>query len=402
MWELIKANRRKSAILFVLMGVCLCLLGYFIGAAVLPYQYVPLAVAFAFIFWLGLAFVSYYSGDKIILFGANAVAVQPNVHAQLFNVVEEMQIAAGLPVMPKIYIVNSPALNAFAVGRDPQNSAIAVTSGLVAKLSRDELQGVVAHEMSHILDRDTLYLTFAACMLGTIIIISDTFLKSFWYVDPAETRYASGGSRKDKRMLLFAILFAIIGPILARILYYAISREREYLADATSARLTRYPEGLASALEKIDASDWYLHSASYITAPMYIASPLRADKTSLFSLGSTHPPIEQRIKILRKLAGVVSYASYRDAFDKVSGNRARLTLGAYWNDKHQYAFRPPDSGSGGEVSNLNMKRNLGDLMMTVSNYIFLNCSCGMKIKVPPDFKQPEIKCPRCGTVVKVA
>ena len=185
---------------------------------------------------------------------SNAKEVTPEVHQQLFNIVEEMKIASNLPKMPKIFIINDAAPNAFATGTKPENSAITVTAGLLAKLNRDELQGVIAHEMSHIANRDILVMTFAGIMLGCIVLISEVFLKGLWFSGGSSARYrsksSSGGGQAQLVMMIAAIILAILAPIAAQLLYFAISRRREYLADANGARLTRYPEGLASGSGK--------------------------------------------------------------------------------------------------------------------------------------------------------
>ncbi len=212
-----------------------------------------------------------------------------------------MKISAGLPTMPKIYIINEVAPNAFATGIKPENSAVAVTAGLLARLNRDELQGVIAHEVSHIVNRDVMFMTFAGIMLGSIVLISEVFLRSLWF---GGGRYSSKSSKSSGQgqmiIMIVAIVFAILAPILAQLLYFAISRKREYLADASAVRYTRYPEGLASALEKISDNTIELKTANKVTAPMYIVNPLKPKGQKLSDLTSTHPPISERIRILKR------------------------------------------------------------------------------------------------------
>ena len=277
MWELIKSNQRKSIFLFLGMAVTLMLLGYLVGSTFDPNGGGLFGVSIAIIIWTVLSIISTTAGSSLILSISKAQEVTPSVHQQLFNIVEEMKIAANLPAMPKIYIINSEAMNAFATGKNPSKSAVAVTAGLLSKLNRDELQGVIGHEMSHILNRDTRFITYAAVMLGSIVIISEIFIRGMFYSGGGR-RYSSkskGGGQAQIIFLVIAILFAILAPIMARLLYFAISRKREYLADASSARLTRYPEGLASALEKISECTDELPSANKVTAAMYIANPLK-------------------------------------------------------------------------------------------------------------------------------
>ncbi len=288
MWELIEANRRKSLVLFVSLGLTLILLGYFFGSAYYPDGGGFIGIFFAVLIWGILSLISYFSGSKILLAVSGAKEVTREVHPQLFNVVEEMKISAGLTTMPKVYIINEIAPNAFATGIKPENSAVAVTAGLLARLSRDELQGVIAHEVSHIVNRDVLFMTFAGIMLGSIVLISQVFLRSLWF---GGGRYSSKSSKSSGQgqmiIMIIAIVFAILAPILAQLLYFAISRKREYLADASAVRYTRYPEGLASALEKISDNSIELKTANKVTAPMFIVNPLKPKGRKLSDLTSS-------------------------------------------------------------------------------------------------------------------
>jgi heat shock protein HtpX len=253
MWELIHQNRRRSLILFAGMAFLLAVLGYFVGAYFDAERGGLVGLIAAIGVWAGLTLLTVTSGDEIILKISRAREVTKDVHPRLFNTVEEMKIAAGLPAMPKVFVVDDPSPNAFAIGMKPEKSAIAVTAGLVSRLNRDELQGVVAHEMSHIVNRDTQLMTVAGIMLGSIVLISHFFLRSMWFVPSSSRRYrksggGGGGPQLQLAMAVAAIALAILAPIFARLIYLAVSRRREFLADATAAQLTRYPEGLASAL----------------------------------------------------------------------------------------------------------------------------------------------------------
>ena len=277
MWELIRQNKRKSFLLFIGMGCLLMLLGYIIGAAYAPPSGGIAGLSIAIMIWVILSLVSYFNGDSIALSVSGAKEITRDVHPQLFNVVEEMKIAAGLPAMPKIYIIDSPAPNAFATGRKPEKCAIAVTAGLLERLNRDELQGVIAHETSHIHNRDILFMTFAGIMLGSIVLISEVYFRGLMFRGVSSRRRSSSrsGGQAQAIIAIAAIVLAILAPIIAQLLYLAVSRRREYLADASAARLTRYPEGLASALEKISKSTADLPKANKVTAPMYIVNPLK-------------------------------------------------------------------------------------------------------------------------------
>jgi heat shock protein HtpX len=400
MWEQIRANKRNSIVLLVLMAVVLGLLGWIIGRAASPD---PMAGVFglgiALIIWMVLAMVSFSSGDAIFLAASKAVPVTKDIHPQLFNVVEEMAIAAQLP-MPKIYIINAHAPNAFATGRNPQSASLAVTAGLLGRLSRDELQGVVGHEMSHISNRDILFITIAGVMLGAITLISEVFIRGMFYSSMGR-RYSSrdrGGGQAQAVMLLIAIVAAILAPIMATLLYFAISRRREYLADAGSARLTRYPEGLASALEKISQNTTPLSVANKVTAPMYIVNPLQKAGMKLSDLTSTHPPISERIKILRSMAGA-SFADYSEAFKKTTKHATVIPSSALTADKsvsvRSSSPQPP-------IPAKNQHRNIGDIMFKTAGFSFVNCSCGLKMKIPPNFKSDKVQCPRCGQVLPIS
>ena len=398
MWELIRANRRKSIILVLVMGVCLVGLGYIIGEVWAPGGGGYFGMAIAFTIWFIQSVISYTWGGSIMLAVSKARPVTHDVHPQLFNVVEEMKIAANMPAMPKVYIIPDPAPNAFATGLKPENSAIAVTAGLLSRCNRDELQGVVAHEMSHILNRDVLFMTFAGIMLGSIVLISQVFLRSLWFGAGSSRRYRSGGKgggQAQAIIMIVAIVLAILAPILAYLLYYAISRKREYLADASAARLTRYPEGLASALEKISGANLKLESANKVTAPMYISNPLEAGSKKLSALSSTHPPIKDRIRILRNMSHGVNFADYQKTYESVVGKSALLPASAL-QDTEAVSIRKGAPGAAPKRSRKQQMRDVGDLMRTVNQYAFLACVCGLKMKVPPDFKKSKINCPRCG------
>lgn len=397
MWELIRTNKRKSVFLFIIMGLILLLLGFVVGSAYSPDGGGVFGVVIALIIWGFLSLLSYTSGSKILLAVSGAKEVTKDVHPQLFNVVEEMKIASNFPHMPKVYIINSAAPNAFATGIKPEKTAIAVTAGLLARLNRDELQGVVAHEMSHIVNRDVLFMTIAGMMLGSIVLISQVFLRSFWFTGG---RYSSKSSKSSGQaqliFMIVAIVFAILGPIMAQLLYFAISRKREYLADASAVRFTRYPEGLASALVKISSSTQELKSANKVTAPMYIANPLKKKGKKLSDLSSTHPPISERVKILRSIGHGANFVDYQNAFNTVKGSKENIIPATILSDLSPVKIR----GAGAvPLVGLNKKqtqRDMGDIMMKVNKYSFINCSCGLKIKIPPAFKKHSLYCPRCG------
>jgi heat shock protein HtpX len=400
MWELIAANRRKSIFLFVGMAALLVSLGYFIGEATMGEGGGWIGLIIATAVWVVMSAASVFGGPELVLKMSRAREVTADVHPQLFNVVEEMKVAAGLPKMPKVYIIDEKAPNAFATGLRPEESSIAVTAGLLTKLNRDELQGVVAHETSHIANRDVQFLTLASIMLGSIVLISEVFLRGMWYGGGPSRRYrrkSSGGGGGNAVVLVAAIALAILGPLFARLLYLSISRKREYLADATAVQLTRYPDGLAGALEKIAASDIPLEAANKVTAPMYIVNPLTPGRhAKLAGWASTHPPVEERIAILRAMSQGASLVSYQHAFAKATGKPAMLLPRSALREDKSIAIRAPHPDVVREQNEKQQTRDVMDLMRAVNGYAFLVCACGLKIKVPPDHKDPEIKCPRCG------
>lgn len=400
MWELIKSNQRKSILLFSGMAVMLLLLGYLIGNAFIPDGGGIFGISIAIIIWTVLSIISVTAGSSLVLSISQAKEVTSAVHQQLFNVVEEMKLAAGLPAMPKVYIIDSPAMNAFATGKNPSNSAVAVTAGLLSKLNRDELQGVIAHEISHVMNRDTKFMTYAAVMLGTIVIISEIFIKGMFYSGSGR-RYSSKSKSSGQAqiiMLVIAIIFAILAPIMARLLYYALSRKREYLADASGVRLTRYPEGLASALEKISNCTDDLTSANKVTAAMYIANPLKKQGMKLSDLTSTHPPISERIKILRGMMYGAGFMDYQQSFSMLKRSTASIIPPSGLKDSEKVPLRPAGDYQVEPLSAVDQKRNYGNIMMAVNDYSSINCECGLKIKLPPGFgmNKPEIICPKCG------
>ena len=403
MWELIRANKRNSIILMVLMAVVLLLLGFVIGLGFFGPEGGFFGLLIASAIWLILTLISFSSGDRIFLAASKARPVTHDAHPQLFNIVEEMKIAAALPAMPKIYIIPDPAPNAFATGRSPQTASVAVTAGLLGRLNRDELQGVIAHEMSHILHRDILYVTLAGIMLGSIVLLSHVFLRGMFYSSMmgSRRRYSvgKGGGQAQLIMLIVAIIAAILAPIMAYLLYFALSRRREYLADAGAARLTRYPEGLAGALEKIanDKSP-QLAAVNKVTAPMYIVNPFKKAKgMKLSDLTSTHPPISERIKILRNMTSGASFKTYSDSYSKITHHKTVIPAAAL--TKEDIALREAGAEAKKKQRLETQMRQVGDIMRKVNAFIFLTCVCGLKLKVPPNYKADKVKCPRCKRIL---
>lgn len=251
-----------------------------------------------------MSFFSYYYSDKLVLTMANAHRVNDKNYPELYNIVENLSIATGLP-MPKVYVSKDPSLNAFATGRDPKHAAVCATTGLLETLSKTELEGVISHELSHVKNFDTRLMGVVSILVGSIGILADFFMRSLWWGG------LGGNNDSDRRgsnqiFLILGIIVAILAPIIAMLMQLAISRKREFLADASGALLTRYPEGLARALEKIASDRTISPHASVATAHFYIENPFKTDSTKkrvswLANLFSTHPPVGERIKILRSM-----------------------------------------------------------------------------------------------------
>ena len=262
-----------------------------------------IAAAVALLFSL----IGYYSGDQFILATSGARPIRHADDPELFNVVEEMSIAAGVP-MPAVYLIRDPALNAFATGRDPQHAAVAITTGLRHNLTRDELQGVMAHEMSHIRNYDIRLMLLMAVLVGTVVMLSDFF----WQI--VRSGGWSGGGRRNRDskdeggngwivliVFILAAVLALIAPFLAQIIQFAVSRQREYLADATAVELTRYPQGLANALRKLQGDAAVLKTANRGTAHLFIANPIKKFQDRAESPFASHPPLKDRIARLEAL-----------------------------------------------------------------------------------------------------
>jgi len=291
-YEEIAANRRRSFVLIFLFVVFLLFLGWIFGEA---YGAGQAGVVIALLVAVFISLITFFYGDKMVLGISGARPVDRKKNPYLANVVEGLAIAAGIPT-PKTYIIEDSAPNAFATGRSPENSSVAVTTGLLEKLNRLELEGVIAHEMSHIKNYDIKYAMLVAIMVGTVALLSDWMRRSFFYRGRRKKGGAGGGI-----IILIALVLAILAPIVAQLIRFAISRQREYLADANGALLTRYPEGLASALEKISKDNEPLEAANKATAHLYIVNPLLEHRGKLNTLFSTHPPAEERIKRLRMM-----------------------------------------------------------------------------------------------------
>jgi len=297
MYNAISQNKWKTWLIMVLFVVFITTVAFVYGKAIGdPVFFTGIALILSGI----TSFGSYYWSDKLVIATTGAKEIQKSDNPELFRIVENLSIGDGLP-MPKVYIMNDPSPNAFATGRDPKHAAVCVTTGILERLNKVELEGVLAHELSHVKDYDTRLMAIVAILVGFIAIFADIFMRTLWF----------GGGRRDDRgnsnvqgiFLIVGIVLAILSPIVATLIQLAISRKREFLADAAGALLTRYPEGLASALEKISSDPRPVQHATNATAHLFITNPFKGKSTGAWfaSLFDTHPPIEERIRILRSM-----------------------------------------------------------------------------------------------------
>ncbi|MBC8274737.1 MAG: M48 family metallopeptidase [Chloroflexi bacterium] len=420
MWEQIRSNQTRSAILVFGMGAVWLLLGFVFGlltSYITPldrFESVIYGIIFASVLWVFITLAAYFHGDSILLALSKAKKISSNDLRRIYNIVEELKIASGLETMPSIYIIDDPALNAFAVGRDPNKDAIIVTSGLLTKLNRDELQGVIGHEIAHIKNRDVLLMSLCITLLGTMNIVTWIFspkrlllfIGGLLLISPGLVIVAFGlmggwGIMFNMWSLITIFLFIpalmLLMPFMAKLIYFAISRRREYLADASSALYTRYPEGLASALEKIAASTNQLLSANPATAPIYIVNPFRKRGMAASDLTSTHPPISERIRILRSMAHV-SYTDYDRAYRQIRGTDKSVIPAAAVASAGVVPMRAAMSE---DLNHIQRARETTNVLWNLNNYKIISCLCGTRLRLPPSFKLSEVRCPHCGRMNSV-
>ena len=294
-YEAAAGNRWRTVFLIAIFAALVAVLAYFVGEYFAPGGGIA-ALPFALALSGGSALVSYFAGDKLILAQSQARELGPSEEPQLRNVVETLAIGLGIPA-PKIYVIDDSAPNAFATGRDPAHASIAVTRGLLDKLDRTELEGVIAHELSHVGNRDIRVMVLVVVLVGTVALLADWMWRSMFWGRGRDRDRGGGGAI----IAVIAIALAVLTPIVATLIQLAVSRQREYLADASGALLTRYPPGLASALRKIAADKEPLEVANKATAALYIANPLKDAPAFFDHLFDTHPPIEERIKRLEAM-----------------------------------------------------------------------------------------------------
>lgn len=291
MYSQIDSNKRKTYLLIFIFIAVITGIGWFLNYFQgFGYQSIIIALLISVVMTL----ISYYHGDKVALRSVSAKQIKKEENPYVYRLIENLCLTAGLPT-PRVYIIESPALNAFATGRDPKHSSIALTTGVISAMENEELEGVIAHELSHIKNLDIRVMTIVVVLVGIIAIISDLFMRTHLF-----SGRRRGGGSGGGILMIAGILLILLSPIISELIKLAISRKREFLADASGSLLTRYPEGLAKALEKISASHETLRGASAATAHLFISNPLQGKTFSHFF--STHPPAAERIKRLREMA----------------------------------------------------------------------------------------------------
>ncbi len=298
MYEDIRSNKIKSGVIISLFIIVITLIIYYICMA---FDLGIFSIVFALIFSIITAFASYYNSDKIVLSMSKARPATKEENQKLVNILEGLVVSSGLGVTPKLYVVEDHQPNAFATGRDPEHSVICVTSGLLEKLDYYELEGVIGHELAHIANYDIRLSAIVTVMVGFVVMLSDMFTRVFWYSGGRSSKSNDDSNNGNAILMLIGLIFLILAPIFGKLMQLAVSRKREFLADATSVKYTRNPDGLISALEKISTDPNELQTANKSTAHMYISSPFRDKKIKRSSIWSTHPSLEQRVEAIRNL-----------------------------------------------------------------------------------------------------
>ena len=411
MWFIIEQNKRKTAIFLVILTLFFLFFGAALGFSFSSDMYngtyygTSIGLLVGFISFIGIIFYTKFNASKFFLSQAGAVPVEKDDLPVLFNVVEEMSIAASLGFIPKIYVINSEIPNAFSVGVNEKNASVAVTVGLLSNLNRDELQGVIAHEIAHIKNLDSLYLMYAGVIFGAVVCVSDAIIRGF-----ARSRNRKGGGAG----LLIALILALISPILVKLLYLTISRKREYLADACACQYTRYPTGLASALNKISnfsfsgdknavIKDEKMNSGQVVSC-MYIHNFLQKEKPNFFDeLFSTHPSTRKRIEVLKQM-GASDIEEYNKVYRAVVSDKALI------NNKNLIKMNIEsipivaplvEQTETKEETRIIRQRKAKDGLKKAMNYKVIHCDCDTKLKIPPELQISEITCPNCNKVHKI-
>ncbi len=296
MYSQIDSNKRKTWLLMIIFLIIIVIIGWVFGEA---YDFGYGGLIIAVVIAIAMNLFSYYKGDKVALAISGAKPIKKNDNPYVYRMVENLCITAGLPV-PKVHVIDDPNINAFATGRNPERASIAVTTGAIEKLENEELEGVIAHELSHVKNYDIRLMTIVIICVGAITLMADFFLRAQFIFGGRRNSRESG--RLGAILMIVGLVLAILSPVFAILIQLAVSRKREYLADASGVLLTRYPEGLAKALEKISQFNQPMKRANHATAHLYIASPFSGLGKKITGLMATHPPLEDRVAKLRQMA----------------------------------------------------------------------------------------------------
>jgi heat shock protein HtpX len=398
MWEQIKANQIRSWVMIILLGLIMITLGWLLGFWLLDNEI--FGVLISLVVFGGLFLIALFKGDDIILYTAGAHKITPQDFPRLFNIVEEMKIASCLEYTPQMYIIDDSAINAFAVGRDPERASIVVTAGLLEKLDRSELQGVIAHEIAHLKNRDVQFLVLAGILLGSILILSKYSI-GFLFFGGRGRRFLRIPGAWQWSLIGLGIVLIVLAPIVSQLVYFAISRKREFLADASAALYTRYPEGLASALEKIQTNRHHVLRADKATAPMYISNPFETIGKPENAFYSTHPPLKDRIHILRSMSGV-SFADYDKTYLQLKGKRVIPFYSLTMTENETIEKQVAASESENIRDKIARRRETSLFFWKVGNYQTIDCAkCGNRLRLPPSYSNPTIRCFYCGNINEV-
>jgi len=398
MWQAIEDNTRRSRWLILLIGLVGILLGALVGWVILGSGGALWGLVGALVIWGALLTITFRGGERVLLFASGAREIRREDAPRLWNVVEEMTIAAALEPPPRVYLLDGYMQNAFSFGFGSGSARIVVTEGLVRRLTRDELQGVIAHEIGHIRNQDVRFMTLASVMLGGVTLIADTCRRIL----------CLGGGRRSRAqgLQVWVVLMVLLGlcsvlaPVFAHLLYLACARRREFLADASAARFTRYPEGLASALEKISERKGVTSEESLrVLAPMYVVNPLGSNSEG-WGWFRTHPPTELRIRILRSMAGA-GWADYERAWHEVRDPGERGIDPALLASEASIPKRPPSERDEDGAEDFGRSGEVVAVFDRDQDRVLVECACGLRIKVPASFPRDWIHCPRCGSAHRV-
>lgn len=406
MWQQISKNQWRSFFASSLIGILFAVFGLAVVFCIYPDANLTFIIYSLIIFfgvYIYLLIKAKNDPDEAI-FGEDAYLYEKSVDPRLYNIVQEMQIASGLDVVPKIYILDTDAMNAFACGIISKKSSIYVTKGLLETLNRSELQAVIAHEVAHIKNKDTSLLL--SCGVGVMIMgmLSEAFLDGF---SKSSRRRCSSSSKGDGLIIIIALLVMFLAALCSKILYFFVSREREFLADACATKYTRYPEALASALSKISKS--YKRNICkknpLVKASCIVPFYKKKNENGFFDgLFSTHPDTKKRIEILLNLKGA-DYNSYNESYSFITGKKAIINSKDIASNKRiSFKALPIAEETFSEEKiekKVEKRRNTEDLMWKLADYIFIKCDCATTLKVPPSYKGELVQCPHCKIVHKV-